>query len=111
MSGAHPGFDEVIHPQPRLSIMALLAAAEWAEFGFIRDSVGLSDSALSKHLSTLEQAGYVTIRKTNTGRRRTTDLRLTRQGRAAFDAHAAALQALIAAAHPTPPAASPPPET
>jgi DNA-binding transcriptional ArsR family regulator len=71
MSGAHLGFDEVIHPQPRLSIMALLAAADWAEFGFIRDSVGLSDSALSKHLSTLEQAGYVTIRKTNTGRRRT----------------------------------------
>ncbi|GAA1806819.1 winged helix-turn-helix domain-containing protein [Planosporangium flavigriseum] len=104
----YPGFDEVIHPQPRLSIMALLAAADWAEFGFIRDSVGLSDSALSKHLSTLEQAAYVTIRKTNTGRRRTTDLRLTRQGRAAFDAHVSALQALIAAAR-TPPEGEPPP--
>ncbi|MGC9665306.1 winged helix-turn-helix domain-containing protein [Planosporangium sp. 12N6] len=106
----YPGFDEVIHPQPRLSIVALLAAADWAEFSFIRDSVGLSDSALSKHLSTLEQAGYVTIRKTSTGRRRTTDLRLTRQGRAAFEAHAAALRALIGNARPTPPAAPPPAE-
>jgi DNA-binding MarR family transcriptional regulator len=60
-------------------------------------------SCLSKHLSTLEQAGYIRIRKTNSGRRRYTHLQLTRQGRAAFDAHAAALQALIAAAHPTPP--------
>jgi DNA-binding MarR family transcriptional regulator len=103
------GFDEVIHPQPRLSIAALLAAADWAEFGFLRDSVGLSDSALSKHLSTLEQAGYVQIRKTNTGRRRHTHVRLTRQGRAAFDAHARALQSLIAAAQTSPDTEPPPP--
>jgi DNA-binding MarR family transcriptional regulator len=103
MSGVPLGFDEIIHPQSRLSIMALLAASDWAEFGFIRDSVGLSDSALSKHLATLERAGCLTIRKTNIGRRRHTHLKLTRQGRVAFDAHAAALQALIAAAHPAPP--------
>jgi DNA-binding MarR family transcriptional regulator len=70
--------------------------------------VGLSDSALSKHLSTLEQAGYVTIRKTNSGRRRYTHLQLTRQGRAAFDGHAAALRALITAASPAPAGEQPP---
>jgi DNA-binding MarR family transcriptional regulator len=98
------GFDEIIHPHPRLSIVAILAAADWAEFGFLRDSVGLSDSALSKHLSTLEQAGYLTIRKTNTGRLRRTHLQLTDVGRRAFDAHAAALQSLLAAADTTNPA-------
>jgi predicted transcriptional regulator len=49
-------FDELIHAPTRLSIVSLLAASEWAEFQFIRDSVGLSDSALSKQLATLERA-------------------------------------------------------
>jgi DNA-binding PadR family transcriptional regulator len=64
-------------------------------------------SALSKHLSTLEQAGYIRIRKINSGRRRYTHLQLTRQGRAAFEAHASALQALIAAAKSAPPKPGP----
>ena len=51
-----PLFDELIRAPHRLSIVALLAAAEWAEFKFIRDSVGLSDSALQQ-LTTLEEEG------------------------------------------------------
>jgi DNA-binding transcriptional ArsR family regulator len=43
-----PRFDELIHAPTRLSIVSLLAATEWADFKFIRDSIGLSDSALSK---------------------------------------------------------------
>src|SRR6201994_4595270 len=54
-------FDELIHPSTRLSIVALLAAADWADFTFVRDRLELSDSALSKQLSTLEDAGYVEI--------------------------------------------------
>src|SRR6185436_14713076 len=51
------GFDELIHPATRLSVVALLAATEWADFAFVRDSLSLSDSALSKQLHTLEGAG------------------------------------------------------
>jgi hypothetical protein len=43
MSG--PRFDELIHPATRLSIMSLLAAADWADFAFVRDQLGLSDSS------------------------------------------------------------------
>jgi hypothetical protein len=35
------GFDELIHPATRLSIMALLAAADWADFAFVRGELGL----------------------------------------------------------------------
>ena len=52
-----PGFDELIHQSTRLSIVALLAAADWMDFAFIRDELGLSESALSKQLSTLEGGG------------------------------------------------------
>ena len=62
--GNEPRFDELIHAPTRLSIVALLAAADWADFTFVRDSLSLSDSALSKQISILEQAGYVTVRKT-----------------------------------------------
>src|SRR6185312_9461463 len=59
VNGAEPRFDELIHAPTRLSIVALLATADWADFTFIRDTLGLSDSALSKQLSALEEAGYV----------------------------------------------------
>ena len=45
--GFEPRFDELIHAPTRLSIVALLAAADWADFTFVRDSLSLSDSALS----------------------------------------------------------------
>ena len=56
-------FDELIRTTTRLSIVALLAAADWAEFAFVRDELGLSDSALSEQLSTLEEARYVAIER------------------------------------------------
>jgi DNA-binding transcriptional ArsR family regulator len=91
-----PRFDELIHPSTRLSIVSLLAAADWADFGFVRDQLGLSDSALSKQLSTLEQAGYVTVDRTI---RRRVRACLTTDGRAAFLGHVAALQAIMATAN------------
>jgi DNA-binding MarR family transcriptional regulator len=89
-------FDELIHAPTRLSIVALLAAVEWADFRFIRDEAGLSDSALSKQLTTLEAAGYLEIRKSFVGKRPRTSARLTKAGRAAFASHVAALQKMVA---------------
>jgi DNA-binding transcriptional ArsR family regulator len=89
-------FDELIHAPTRLAIVSLLAATEWADFKFIRDEVGLSDSALSKQLTTLEEAGYLEIRKGFVGKRPRTSAQLTRLGRAAFEMHVAALQQIVA---------------
>jgi DNA-binding transcriptional ArsR family regulator len=89
-------FDELIHAPTRLAIVSLLAAAEWADFKFIRDEVGLSDSALSKQLTTLEEAGYLEIRKGFVGKRPRTSARLSSGGRAAFEMHVAALQQIVA---------------
>jgi DNA-binding MarR family transcriptional regulator len=89
-------FDELIHAPTRLAIVALLAAVQWADFKYIRDELGLSDSALSKQLSTLESAGYVEIRKGFVGKRPRTSASLSQAGRQAFDQHVAALQQIIA---------------
>jgi DNA-binding MarR family transcriptional regulator len=90
------GFDELIHAPTRLEIVSLLAAAQWADFKYIRDELGLSDSALSKQLSTLESAGYVEIHRRFVGKRPRTSASLSAAGRKAFDQHVKALQKILA---------------
>lgn len=96
-----PKFDELIHQSTRLSIVALLAASDWAEFAFVRDSLGLSDSALSKHFSTLERAGYLTVERVADDRKRRVHVRLTTAGRDAFQGHIAAIQRIVDGASST----------
>lgn len=91
-------FDELIHPSTRLSIVALLAAADWAEFAFLREQLALSDSALSKQLSTLEDAGYVAIDRPVRDSRRRVRAKLTAAGRTAFEGHVEALRQIVAGA-------------
>ena len=104
------GFDELIHAPTRLQIVSLLAAAQWADFKYIRDELGLSDSALSKQLSTLESAGYVEIRRRFVGKRPRTSASLSPVGRKAFEQHVAALQQILARSQHDP-AAGPAAET
>ena len=91
-------FDELIHPSTRLTLVATLAAADWVEFAFLRDRLGLSDPALSKQLTTLEEAGYVVTERRLDGKRHRLRARLTTEGRAAFGGHVAALEEIVAAA-------------
>jgi len=91
-------FDELIHPSTRLSLVTVLAAADWAEFAFLRDQLELSDSALSKQLSTLEEAGYVQIERPLRDRRRRVRARLTDAGAVAFRGHVAALREIVESA-------------
>jgi DNA-binding MarR family transcriptional regulator len=94
---AEPRFDELIHPATRLSIVALLASADWIDFAFVRDRLGLSDSALSKQFATLEEAGYLVIERPVSNRRRRVRVRLTEAGRTAFEGHVAALRQIVGA--------------
>lgn len=87
-----PRFDELIHARTRLSIVSLLAASDWAEFRFLRDSLDVSDSVLSKQLTLLENAGYVKIRKAFVGKRPRTWAKLSQTGRLAFEGHVLKLQ-------------------
>jgi DNA-binding MarR family transcriptional regulator len=96
----HPrhDLDPVIHLPVRFSIVAALSAVERAEFGFIRDTVEVSDSLLSQHLTTLERAGYVKVTKRQVGRRSRTWLSLTPDGRAALTRHLALLNQIAGSA-------------
>jgi DNA-binding MarR family transcriptional regulator len=86
--------DDLFGHPVRFSIVALLAAADRAEFGFVRDEVEITDSMLSKQVSALEQAGYVKVHKGFIGKRTRTWLSLTAGGRRRFDRHLAALRSI-----------------
>ncbi|MDN5920568.1 MAG: transcriptional regulator [Pseudonocardia sp.] len=78
----------------RLRITATLLAAGEVEFGFVRDRVGLTDSALSKQLKALATAGLTTSRRESTGAVRRTWTRLTPEGREQVSAHVTALRVI-----------------
>ena len=79
--------DGLVHQPSRLTILALLYVVERAEFLYLLRQTGLTRGNLSSHLSTLEKAGYVEVTKAFVDKRPLTLLRMTGQGRAAFDAY------------------------
>ncbi len=94
--GRHPRhhLDPVVHFPIRLSIMAVLAEVEEAEFRFVSDTVEINAVTLSRQMTVLEEAGYVHVRKGYVGRRPRTWLSLTTRGRDRFAEHLATLRAI-----------------
>lgn len=92
---AAPQFDEIVHAPNRLQICAVLATALEAEFATVRDTLGVADSVLSKHLKVLSEAGYVTVSKSRGPGRARTWAALTKAGRHAYEGHLAYLQQLV----------------
>ncbi|GEB45820.1 hypothetical protein MTE01_17650 [Microbacterium testaceum] len=71
----------------RFSILAALDRATTLSFKEVRDAVEVTDSALSKQVSTLEGAGYIAVGKSFAGKMPRTSLTLTKEGRAAWRSH------------------------
>jgi DNA-binding MarR family transcriptional regulator len=77
--------DRLIHEPSRYNIIALLYVVEKAEFLFVQNQTGLTPGNLSAHVSKLEAAGYVAIKKKFVGKMPRTLLSLTKSGRKAFE--------------------------
>lgn len=87
--------DPILTDPSRLKIVALLAECEWADFAFVRTHTGLSKSALSKQLTTLEERGYLQLHKDFVGKYPRTRTTLTGRGRSAIEDHLTALQHIV----------------
>ena len=79
-----PKIDKTIHEPARLIIMAHLFVVESADFLFLQRQTKLTWGNLSSHLSKLENAGYVAIKKEFIDKKPHTMLHLTDKGRTAF---------------------------
>jgi DNA-binding MarR family transcriptional regulator len=96
----HPSrrLDPAIHQPARLGILTAAAEVVRIDFVSLRELLDLTDGNLSRHLTTLETAGYVSIDKTYEGRRPRTYVTITKAGRQALDEEIAALREIVAAA-------------
>lgn len=85
----HPRHElsEVLHQPVRFSIAAALAKTETMDFKDLRNTIQVSDSVLSKQLSTLDKAGFVEIKKAFVGKFPRTSVRLTAAGQQAWKHH------------------------
>ena len=94
-------FDELIHASKRLRICAMLAVTAAVEFATLRDALDVSDSVLSKHLSTLEDAGYIRTQREKRAKRLRVWVSLTETGHQAYQGHVGALRAITGSAPST----------
>ena len=76
--------DRVIHEPARLLILAYLSVVESADFLFLMNQTSLTRGNLSSHLSKLEAAGYIEIKKEFVDKIPRTLLHITEKGREAF---------------------------
>ncbi|BFI96461.1 MAG: hypothetical protein RSP_19710 [Rhodanobacter sp.] len=102
--GAVLALDRLIHEPARLLILAVLVNAKEVEFGFLEQLSGLSKGNLSSHMSKLEAAGLVEVKKSFRGKRPLTELRITAVGRKALGDYRQSL-AMVMQELPSPPVA------
>ncbi|MGH8325707.1 MAG: winged helix-turn-helix domain-containing protein, partial [Steroidobacteraceae bacterium] len=77
-------FDRLVYGRVRLGILSALAVSEPLAFNDLKSLFQVTDGNLSAHARKLEDAGYITCRKSFKGRRPRSEYRLTSAGRKAL---------------------------
>jgi DNA-binding MarR family transcriptional regulator len=91
----------IIHQPVRLKIMSALKAlpaGEMLEFVRLKKLVDATEGNLGAHIQTLEEAGYVAVEKDFADNRPRTRVKLSKEGRRAFDDYVAYLRDILGSA-------------
>ena len=89
--------DRLIHERLRLGIVSALAVNESLSFNELKRLMQTTDGNLSVHARKLEDAVYVTCKKSFVGRVPKTEYRITATGRLALERYLDHMEALIRA--------------
>ncbi len=87
--------DEIVHAPARLLILATLSVIGSADFTFLLNQTKLTRGNLSSHLSKLEEVGYVEINKEFVKKIPRTLIRLSDDGRSAFDQYRMSMEKML----------------
>jgi DNA-binding HxlR family transcriptional regulator len=96
-SGGTLALDRLIHERLRLGIVSALAVNESLTFNELKRLMQTTDGNLSVHARKLEDAAYVTCRKSFEGRVPRSEYRITASGRLALERYLDHMEALIRA--------------
>src|SRR5436190_19671645 len=89
--------DRLIHERLRLGIVSALAANEKLSFNDLKRLLDTTDGNVSVHARKLEEAGYLTCKKSFAGRTPLTEYKITASGRKALERYLDHMEALIRA--------------
>src|SRR5258708_31809994 len=89
--------DRVIHEKTRLAIVSALAVSRSITFNEMKAILKATDGNVSVHARKLEDAGYITAKKSFEGRMPKTEYALTAAGRRALERYLDHMEAIIRA--------------
>src|SRR5690349_10689240 len=93
-----PDLDRLIHEKTRLAIVSALAVNSSVTFNEMKAILKTTDGNVSVHTRKLEEAGYLSCKKSFEGRIPKTEYSLTAAGRRALEKYLQHMEALIKAA-------------
>ncbi len=79
----------------RLGVMSVISVNRSATFNELKELLELTDGNLASHLKKLEELEYISIHKNFFGRKPNTVYEITPAGKAAFELHLKALEAIL----------------
>lgn len=87
--------DRLVHEPARLQILMILREVEEADFLYLQREGGFTQGNLSGHLTKLEDAGYVRIRKMFKGKMPLTVCNLTAAGEQALQRYCEQMREIV----------------
>jgi DNA-binding MarR family transcriptional regulator len=89
------GFDKAFENRTRLAIMSVLVVNSSVDFNTLKETLAVTDGNLASHITALEKAGYVVVRKGFIGKKTNTTYAATKEGIKAFKDHLDSLESFI----------------
>jgi DNA-binding transcriptional ArsR family regulator len=87
--------DPLLHSRLRLAVMSLLISVDTAEFNHLLEKTGSTRGNLSVQLTKLEEAGYITVRKSFRKKYPLSTYKITPRGVEAFEKYVEALKGYL----------------
>ncbi len=89
------GLNKAFDSRVRLGIMSLLLVNDTVGFNEMKEQLEITDGNLASHITALEKAGYVLVKKQFIGKKPNTTFAATRAGTKAFNDHLNALETIL----------------
>jgi len=87
--------DDVIHARIRLAIMTILLVRGKTDFATLKKQTETSDGNLSTHLRKLEDAGYISLKKSFVKRKPITVYWISEKGKKAYANYLETIEKLV----------------
>lgn len=95
MNNPIENLNKVFDSRIRLGIMSTLMVNAEISFNDLKELISVTDGNLASHIRSLEDSGYIKVKKGFIGRKTNTTYAVTKSGEKAFQQHLAALEKMI----------------